>query len=240
MKQKELQMIQVRKSEERGLANHGWLKSRHTFSFADYYDPSYMGFGALRVINEDRIDGGTGFGTHGHRDMEIISYVIEGALEHKDSMGNATVIKPGEVQRLSAGSGIRHSEHNHLAKATTHFLQIWIMPEKNGIEPGYGQKNFANDFACGDLILVASKSGKNGSITINQDADMYVCKAAAAGEKKLKTFAHRHLWVQVVRGNVTVEGTKLTTGDGAGIQKVESLSLQWEANSEFILFDLPA
>ena len=232
-------MIQVRKSADRGNANHGWLNSMHTFSFADYHDEAHMGFGPLRVINEDRIEGGTGFGTHGHRDMEIISYVIDGALQHKDSMGNETVILPGEVQRLSAGTGIRHSEYNELKDKTTHFLQIWIMPEKNGIEPGYGQKSFANDFGCSDLILVASKSGKNGSITMNQDVDMYVAKAQDAGEKHLKTYAHRKLWVQVIKGDVEVEGTKLNSGDGAGISKVEMLNVKWSKDAEFILFDMP-
>lgn len=232
-------MIQVRRSNERGDANHGWLKSKHTFSFADYYDPNHMGFGALRVINEDRIDGGTGFGTHGHRDMEIISYVIDGALEHKDSMGTDTVIKPGEVQRMSAGTGIRHSEQNHLKDKTTHFLQIWIMPEKNGIAPGYDQKSFTNDFSCSDLILVGSKNGRNGSVSINQDVDMYAAKAQDAGEKTIKTFIHRNLWVQVIKGDVTVDTTELKTGDGAGVTGVESLNLKWTKGSEFILFDLP-
>ncbi len=232
-------MIQIRKSADRGNASHGWLNSQHTFSFADYHDEKHMGFGPLRVINEDRIEGGTGFGTHGHRDMEIISYVIEGALQHKDSMGNETVILPGEVQRLSAGTGIRHSEYNELKDKTTHFLQIWIMPEKIGIEPSYGQKSFASDFGCSDLILVASKSGKNGSITMNQDVDMYVAKAQDAGEKHLKTYVHRKLWVQVIKGDVEVEGTKLSTGDGAGISKVETLNVKWSKGAEFILFDMP-
>ncbi|CAN5623973.1 pirin family protein [soil metagenome] len=235
-------MIQVRKSADRGLAKHGWLNSQHTFSFADYHDENHMGFGPLRVINEDRIEGGTGFGTHAHRDMEIISYVIEGALQHKDSMGNETIIKPGEVQRLSAGTGIRHSEQNELKDKTTHFLQIWIMPEKTGITPGYGQKSFASDFVNeagrSELILVASKSGKNGSITINQDVDMYVAKAPDAGEKHLKTSAHRRLWVQVIRGGVTVESTKLLAGDGAAISEVETLNVKWEQDSEFIVFDM--
>lgn len=232
-------MVHIRRSEERGDANHGWLKSKHTFSFADYYDEKYMGFGPLRVINEDRIEGGTGFGTHGHRDMEIISYVIDGALQHKDSMGNTTVIKPGEVQRMSAGTGVRHSEYNDLQDKVTHFLQIWIMPDKAGIEPGYGQKSFENDFGCSDLILVASKLGRNGSITLNQDVDMYVAKAQDAGEKILKTYPHRHLWVQVIKGDVQVEGETLRDGDGAGIEKVESLRLKWSKGSEFILFDMP-
>ncbi len=232
-------MITVRKSQDRGPANHGWLKSQHTFSFGDYYDPNHMGYGVLRVINEDRIEGGTGFGTHGHRDMEIISYVIEGALEHKDSMGSDAVILPGEVQRMSAGTGVRHSEQNHLKDKETHFLQIWIIPEKEGIEPSYGQKSFANDFGCSDMILVASRSGKNGSVTINQDVDMYACQAQDAGEKTLKTFNHRHAWVQVIKGEVKVEGETLTNGDGAGIEKVEAIKLSWSKGSEFLVFDLP-
>ena len=232
-------MIKVRRSIDRGDANHGWLKSKHTFSFADYHDPKHMGFGALRVINEDRIDGGSGFGTHGHRDMEIISYVIDGALEHKDSMGTDTVIRPGEVQRMSAGTGIRHSEHNHLKDQTTHFLQIWIMPEKNGIAPDYDQKSFAQDFSSSDLILVGSKNGRNGSVKIHQDVDMYAAKAQQSGSKMIKTFTHRYLWVQVIRGTVTVESTELNAGDGAGITDTESLSLKWTPVSEFILFDLP-
>jgi hypothetical protein len=232
-------MIHVRKSEDRGLADHGWLKSRHTFSFAEYYDQAHMGFGPLRVINEDRIEGGTGFGAHSHRDMEIISYVIEGALQHKDSMGNATVIRPGEVQRMSAGTGVRHSEYNDLKDQTTHFLQIWIMPEKTGIEPGYEQKSFANDFGCSDMILVASKSGRDGSISLHQDVDMYVAQAQESGEKHLKTYVHRHLWLQVIKGEVQVEGETLRDGDGAGIEKVEFLRIQWSKGSEFILFDLP-
>jgi redox-sensitive bicupin YhaK (pirin superfamily) len=232
-------MIQVRKSNDRGLADHGWLKSRHTFSFADYYDERHMGFGALRVINEDRIAGGTGFDTHSHKDMEIISYVIEGELEHKDSMGNQTIIRRGEVQRLSAGTGIRHSEHNHLPNGTTHFLQIWILPENKGIEPGYGQKSFSNDFGCSDLILVASKLGRNGSVSLNQDADMYVCQAQGSGEKTMKTYPHRHLWVQVIKGQVKVDGVALETGDGAGIKDVETVKLEWTTGTEFIFFDLP-
>jgi redox-sensitive bicupin YhaK (pirin superfamily) len=232
-------MLHVRRSVDRGNANHGWLNSRHTFSFAEYHDENYMGFGPLRVINEDRIDGGTGFGTHGHQDMEIISYVIEGALQHKDSMGNTTIIRPGEVQRLSAGTGIRHSEYNDLKDSVTHFLQIWIMPEKTGIEPSYDQKSFENDFGCSDMILVATKSGRDGSITLNQDVDMYVAKTVESGEKHLKTYVHRHLWVQVIKGEVQVEEEMLKDGDGVGIEKVESLRLKWSKGSEFILFDMP-
>jgi redox-sensitive bicupin YhaK (pirin superfamily) len=232
-------MIKVRRSNERGLANHGWLNSNHTFSFADYYDEKFMGFGPLRVINEDRIEGGTGFGTHSHKDMEIISYVIEGALEHKDSMGNETIIKPGEVQRLSAGSGIRHSEQNHLKDKTTHFLQIWITPEKTGIDPSYGQKSFENQFGCSDLVMVASQNGKNETVSLNQDVDMYVCKSQDYGEKHFKTYSHRHIWIQVIKGEVQVEGETLSDGDGAGIEGLEMLNIKWKEGTEFILFDLP-
>ena len=233
-----IRMIQLRKSAERGDANHGWLKSKHTFSFADYYDEKQMGFGPLRVINEDRIDGGTGFGTHGHRDMEIISYVIDGALQHQDSLGNKSIIKPGEVQRMSAGTGVRHSEHNDLKDQVTHFLQIWIVPEHEGITPSYGQKSFENEFSGNDMVLVASKDGREGSIAMNQDVDMYVTKSQIPGAKTLTTSKHRRLWVQVIRGDVTVGGTKLSTGDGAGISDVEQLQLEWSKQSEFILFDM--
>lgn len=232
-------MITLRKANERGNAEHGWLHSNHTFSFAGYYDPKHMGYSALRVINEDRIDGGTGFDTHGHRDMEIISYVIDGALEHRDSMGTKAVIMPGEVQRMSAGTGVRHSEYNHLQDKQTHFLQIWILPEKAGVEPGYAQKSFANDFGCSDMVLVASKNGRNGSITINQDVDMYVVKAQDMGEKIFKTHPHRHTWVQVIKGDVKVEGATLTNGDGAAIDNVDVMKLEWSKGSEFIVFDLP-
>jgi redox-sensitive bicupin YhaK (pirin superfamily) len=231
-------MIQVRKSNERGHANHGWLEAKHSFSFADYYDPKHMGYGPLRVINEDRVTAGQGFPTHGHRDMEIITYVIKGSLMHKDSMGNSAVIMPGEVQRMSAGTGVRHSEFSD-RETDTHLLQIWIMPEKMGIEPSYEQKSFADSFGCSDLILVASHSGKNGSLSMNQDVDMYVAKAQDAGEKTLKTFKHRHLWVQVVAGEVLADGTALAAGDGAAIEDVEALRLQWHKGAEFLVFDMP-
>jgi redox-sensitive bicupin YhaK (pirin superfamily) len=233
-------MIHLRKSTDRGDANHGWLKSRHTFSFAEYQDSRFMGFGPLRVINEDRIEGGTGFGTHGHRDMEIISYVVEGALRHQDSMGNQTLIQPGEVQRMSAGTGVRHSEYNERPDRVTHFLQIWILPEREGLAPSYGQKSFADDFADGGLVLVASKSGKQNSITLNRDVDIYIAKTPRAGERTLRTTVDGRLWVQVIRGEVLVEGTMLTAGDGAGIEQVEALRLQWPPDAEFIVFDMPA
>lgn len=232
-------MIQIRKSHDRGDANHGWLKSQHTFSFADYYEPKHMGFSVLRVINEDRIEGGTGFGTHGHRDMEIISYVVEGALEHKDSMGNQTIIKPGEVQRMSAGTGIQHSEYNHIKEKTSHFLQIWVLPEKMGIAPSYEQKSFESDFSSNELILVCSRNGRDGSLSINQDVDMYVAKSKIEGEKTLKTSPTRHYWLQVISGDVMANESILAPGDGAGITGLEELKIKWSKNSEFILFDLP-
>lgn len=232
-------MIKIRKSQERGLASHGWLNSSHTFSFADYYDPNYMGFGPLRVINEDRIQAATGFGTHGHQNMEIISYVIEGALEHKDSMGSDTIIVPGEVQRMSAGTGVRHSEYNHLKDQTTHFLQIWIMPELNNIQPGYAQKSFENDFQTNDLILVASKNGELGSLSINQDVNMYAAKSLIAGKKKLNISKNRKVWIQVIKGEVKVEASTLSVGDGAAIWDQNELDISWPKESEFIVFDLP-
>ncbi len=232
-------MIQVRRANERGDANHGWLKSKHTFSFADYFDENHMGFSALRVINEDRIDGGTGFGTHPHRDMEIISYVIEGALEHKDSMGSNVVIRPGEVQRMSAGTGVRHSEHNHLKDQTTHFLQIWIVPEKKNIEPSYDQKNFTKELESGQLILVASRDGRANSVSVNQDVEIYAARSSGAGEGKLGALKGRKLWVQVIRGELKFEGEVLQAGDGAGILEVESLQIRWPSGAEFLVFNLP-
>jgi len=232
-------MITIRRSNQRGDANHGWLKSKHTFSFADYYDPKAMGHSVLRVINEDQIDGGTGFSTHGHRDMEIISYVIEGALEHRDSMGTNAVILPGEVQRMSAGTGVRHSEMNHLKDKKTHFMQIWILPEKTGIEPSYEQKSFEMDFKQNDLILVASKNSKNGSISLNQDVDLYALKTNQSGEKVLITHNERHTWIQVIKGEVQVFNETLKAGDGAAIDNVEKFKISWSTNSEFLVFDLP-
>jgi redox-sensitive bicupin YhaK (pirin superfamily) len=232
-------MIKLRKSKDRGLAEHGWLKSRHTFSFADFYDPAQMGFSVLRVINEDQIEGGTGFGTHGHRDMEIISYVIEGALEHKDSMGTQAIIKPGELQRMSAGTGVRHSEHNHAMDKKTHFLQIWIMPDQQGVTPSYDQKSFEKELSSNNLVLVGSKSGRNGSVTIHQDVDMYACKSTADGQHNFKSKSNRNFWLQVIEGSVQLDTETLYPGDGASVESVDSFSLKWSKNSEFLLFDLP-
>ncbi len=232
-------MIKVRKNEERGKADHGWLKAKHTFSFGDYYDPNHMGVSALRVINEDRIAGGAGFPTHAHRDMEIITYIVDGVLEHKDSMGNTATISPGEVQRMSAGTGVRHSEYNHLTDKKTHLLQIWFLPDKTNYQPSYEQKNFAPQLASGALILVASNTGRDGSVAMNQDVDMYVVKSDKAGERILNTDETRYYWVQVISGVVKANDQALGPGDAANVTLVTRLHLQWQAGSEFILFDLP-
>ena len=232
-------MLTLRKSEDRGLANHGWLKSRHTFSFADYRDPRHMNFGPLRVINEDQIDGGTGFGQHPHRDMEIISYVMEGALEHQDSMGNKTVILPGEIQRLSAGTGIVHSEVNQSKDRKTHFLQIWVVPETQGTKPSYGQKSFTDAIAKDNLVLVLSKSGREGSITINQDADIYLAKLKTGEVLSFAPRVGRGIWLQIIKGELKILGSDLKTGDGAAITEESQLEITANSEVEFLLFDLP-
>jgi hypothetical protein len=231
-------MQQLRKSEERGLANHGWLKSRHSFSFAEYYDPKHMGFRSLRVINEDRIEGGTGFGRHPHRDMEIISYVIQGALEHKDSMGNETVIRPGEVQRMSAGTGVAHSEYNHDANEEAHFFQIWIQPNRTGNKPGYGQKSFEKELKTQKMVLVISQDARDGSIGIQQDADMYISRLKANDQVDFRLRAGRGAWIQVVRGQLSVNDKEIASGDALSFEKEELLNFKALADSEFLLFDL--
>ncbi len=231
-------MIQIRKANERGNADHGWLKSRHTFSFADYYDPKHMGFRKLRVINEDRIEGGSGFGKHGHRDMEIISYVVGGSLKHKDSMGNEAIIVPGEVQRLTAGTGITHSEHNNLPDQETHFFQIWIEPKKTGVTPGYGQKSFEEDLSTKNLVLVISEDGRNGSIKINQDADMYISRLEKNSTLTFKMRPGRAAWVQVVYGNLEINGGKNLAGDAISFENTGALNFLAAEKSEFILFDM--
>jgi quercetin 2,3-dioxygenase len=231
-------MLQLRKSEERGYANHGWLKSRHTFSFADYYDPKQMGFRSLRVINEDRIDGGTGFGAHPHRDMEIISYVIEGGLLHKDSMGTEAVIKPGEVQRMTAGTGVVHSEYNALPDKETHFFQIWIMPKSRGGNPGYGQKSFEKDLNSKKLVLVVSEDAREGSIGIKQDADLYISRLKKDEDLEFKLRPQRGAWVQVVKGRLSVNGKEIVTGDAVSFESEELLNIKSLDQSEFLLFDL--
>src|SRR5512139_675908 len=208
-------MITLRKSEDRGYADHGWLKSRHSFSFAEYHDPAHMGFGNLRVINEDRIAPGTGFGTHGHRDMEIVSYVLEGALAHKDNMGNGASITPGEVQRMSAGTGVLHSEFNHAADRETHFLQIWILPSERGIRPGYEQKRFTDDDKRGRLRLVAAPDGRDGAVTLHADASIHAGLFDGDEAATLPLRAGRLGYVYVARGEVEVNGHHLGVGDAA-------------------------
>jgi quercetin 2,3-dioxygenase len=231
-------MITLRKSAERGHADHGWLNSHHSFSFADYYDPAHMGFGNLRVINEDRIAPGTGFGTHGHRDMEIISYVLEGELAHKDSIGNGEAIRPGEVQRMSAGRGILHSEYNHAPAATTHFLQIWILPDERGIDPGYEQKMFPDEDKRGRLRLVASPDAREGSVKLNADAAMYVGLFDGEERAELALDPKRLAYVHVARGEVQVSGQRLAAGDAAKLTAENRLVLEQGQGAEVIVFDL--
>ena len=231
-------MFNIRKSNDRGNANHGWLKSRHTFSFANYYDPKFMGFRTLRVINEDRISGGTGFGKHPHNDMEIISYVVSGALQHQDTMGNKTVIKPGEVQRLSAGTGMMHSEMNDQPLAETHFFQIWIQPNRVGDAPSYGQKSFAKELAEKRLVLTLSNDGRDGSIAIQQDADMYIARLDAEGEVEFKLRPKRGAWIQVVAGKFSIDGSEISAGDGLAVEEPGLLHFKAVEKGEFILFDL--
>ena len=231
-------MIEIRRSDERGHAEHGWLDSRHTFSFADYYDPDRMGFGPLRVINEDRVQPGQGFGTHGHRDMEIVSYVLEGALEHKDSMGNGSVLRPGFVQRMSAGTGVRHSEFNHSQSDLVHFLQIWIIPDKAGLEPGYEEKQFPDTEKQGALRLIASRDGRDGSVVVHQDVDLYASLLAKGDELEHAARPSRKTWIQVVRGDVDVNGETLHGGDGAAIVDEKRLSIRSESPAEILLFDM--
>lgn len=231
-------MFTIRRSNERGFADHGWLKSLHSFSFADYYDPKHMGFKSLRVINEDRIAGGTGFGAHPHRDMEIISYVVRGALEHKDSMGNVTLIKPGEVQRMSAGTGVVHSEYNASPDEENYFFQIWIMPNQLGKNPGYGQKSFEDKINSEKLVLVVSQDGREGSITISQDADMYVSRLKAKDKVEFTLKAGRGVWVQIVKGKISIGDEELSSGDALSTNDPQLLSFQAMEDSEFIFFDL--
>ncbi|MGO4761096.1 MULTISPECIES: pirin family protein [Cupriavidus] len=232
-------MIEIRKSDERGYADHGWLKSYHSFSFADYYDPRHVQFGPLRVINEDRVAPGMGFGTHGHRDMEIISYVLDGELAHKDSIGNGSVIRPGDVQRMSAGTGVRHSEYNHAAHDTTHFLQIWIIPAENGIEPGYEERNFPAEEKRGKLRLVVSPDGAEGSVVIHQDARLYAGLFDGDEAATLAIAPGRRAYVHVARGAISVNGQVLGAGDAAKLEAVEAITLAQGSGAEVLVFDLP-
>ena len=233
-------MMTLRRSQERGFADHGWLKSFHSFSFAGYYDPRHMGFGNLRVINEDRIAPGTGFGAHGHRDMEIISYVLEGGLSHKDSMGNEQTIVPGEVQRMSAGSGVVHSEHNHAEGQTTHFLQIWVLPARAGIQPGYEQKAFPEAEKRGRLRLVASPDGAEGSVSMNADARLFAGLFDGAESFDMALPAGRKTYVHLVRGKLAVNGQRLTGGDAALLENESALRLDAGEQAEVLVFDLEA
>jgi len=231
--------IVVRPSEHRGPADFGWLKSRHSFSFGSYYDPAQMGFRSLRVINEDRVAPGTGFDTHGHRDMEIISYVLDGAIEHKDSMGNGEVLRAGEVQAMSAGTGILHSEFNPSGDDPVHFLQIWLMPDRSGHTPRYAQRAFDRAAKLNRLALVVSPDGADGSVEIHQDARLYASILEAGKTAELTLRAGRHAWVQVARGSVEVDDTVLKEGDGAAVSQAAALKLKGLADeSEVLVFDL--
>jgi len=232
-------MIEIRHSNERGHANYGWLDSYHSFSFADYRDPAHMGFGPLRVINEDRIEPGTGFGTHGHRDMEIVTYVLEGALAHKDSIGNGSTMRRGDVQRMSAGRGVMHSEFNHEKDARTHFLQIWIEPNLRGIEPGYEQKHFDAVEKRGRLRLIVSPDGRDGSVCIHQDAHLYAALLNGRERAGRQLGAGRRAYVHVVRGSMTVNGTSLAAGDALKVTDTARILLEEGADAEALLFDLP-
>ncbi len=231
-------MIEIRKSNERGYADHGWLKSFHSFSFADYHDPKHMGFGSLRVINEDRIAAGRGFGTHGHRDMEIISYVLDGALAHKDSIGNGSTIRPGDVQRMSAGTGVRHSEANDSTSGTTHFLQIWIEPSARAIPPSYQERHFDDASKRGKLRLVASHDARDGSVKIHADASMYAGLFSGDESATLAIKNGRRVYVHVARGSVNVNGVNYATGDAVKLTDVGQIVIDGGVDAEVLVFDL--
>lgn len=231
-------MITLRPSHNRGIANFGWLNSHHTFSFGQYYDPNHMGFATLRVINEDRVQPGRGFGTHGHRDMEIISYVLEGELEHKDNIGNGSVIRPGDVQRMSAGSGILHSEYNPSSDHPVHFLQIWILPDRKGLKPSYEQKNFTPEQKQGQLRLVGSQDGRDGSVVIHQDVDLYASTLAAGEQISHELAPERSAWFQVTQGAVQLNDQILQAGDGAAVSQEPLLTIRAQEDAEMLLFDM--
>ncbi len=232
-------MIDIIRSETRGGADHGWLRAKHTFSFADYHDPARVQFGPLRVINEDRIAPGTGFDTHPHRDMEIVTYIIDGAIEHKDSMGNGTVITAGEVQRMTAGTGVLHSEFNHSRDRELHLLQIWIFPEQNNLEPGYEQVRYSRDEKLNRLRLIGSRDGRDGSITIHQDVSLYASVLEAGKNLSLDIEHGRRAFVQVISGDLDINGEALGSGDGAQIEGENTIAIAATADAEFLLFDLP-
>lgn len=230
--------MKIRRSSERGHANHGWLDSHHTFSFADYYDPNHMHFRALRVINEDRVAPGGGFPRHGHRDMEIVTYVLDGALEHKDSMGNGSVIRPGDVQRMSAGTGVQHSEYNASKEAPVHFLQIWIVPDRAGHAPGYEQRSFSREERAGKLRVVASSDGREGSVKLNQDAEIHAALLEPGASTEHALADGRHAWVHVAKGAIKVGGEPLRAGDAAAIDDAGKIAIEATEASEVLLFDL--
>jgi redox-sensitive bicupin YhaK (pirin superfamily) len=232
-------MLQVRKSHERGAANFGWLQSNHSFSFGSYYDPDHMGFGPLRVINEDRVESGAGFGTHGHRNMEIISYVLSGALEHKDSMGNGSVLRYGDVQRMSAGTGVLHSEYNPSDSERVHFLQIWIEPNVQDIAPSYEEKHFDRESKIGRLRLIASPDGRDGSVSVHQDARIYAALLDGDDKARHELASGRAAYVHVIRGKVTANGVALNTGDALKVSEESVVTLSQAADAEILLFDLP-
>jgi redox-sensitive bicupin YhaK (pirin superfamily) len=231
-------MIAVRPAAERGHADHGWLDTRHTFSFASYHDPRHMGFRSLRVINEDRVKPGEGFGTHAHRDMEILTWVLEGALEHKDSMGNGSVIRPGDLQRMSAGTGVTHSEFNPSREEPVHFLQIWLLPRERGLPPGYEQKGFPEEERRGRLRLVAAGAGRDGAVTIHQDADLWTALLEPGKSVRHALAPGRYAWVHVARGAVSLNGSTLGAGDGAAVSGEDALEIAGAADAEVLLFDL--
>jgi quercetin 2,3-dioxygenase len=241
-------MITIRPQDQRGVADFGWLDSKHSFSFGNYYDPKQMGFASLRVINEDKVMPGKGFGTHGHQDMEIISYVLEGELEHKDSMGNGSIIRPGDVQRMSAGTGVRHSEFNASDTNLVHFLQIWILPDSTGLEPSYEEKNFSSEIKQGELTLVGSRNGRDNSVTIHQDVNLYLGSLTKSDRLTYQIPEQRAVWLQVAKGGVKLNEILLQAGDGAAITEETVIAIvaentknsSQEPNSEFLLFDMAA
>jgi len=234
----QVKTLQIRKSNDRGHVKIGWLDSHHTFSFGNYYDPNHMGFRALRVINDDRVTPGAGFGTHGHRDMEIITYVLEGALEHKDSLGTGAVIYPGDAQRMSAGTGIMHSEFNHSQTEPVHFLQIWIVPDTQGLPPSYEQRSIPLEEKRGKLRLIAAKDGREGAVTVHQDIELYVSVLEAGDRVSYDLKPNRHAWLHVARGTATLNGHSLAEGDAASLSGEERLEISSDVGGEILLFDL--
>jgi redox-sensitive bicupin YhaK (pirin superfamily) len=232
-------MVTIRRSNERGSAKFSWLDSRHTFSFGDYYDPKHMGFSELRVINEDRVASGAGFPTHSHRDMEIITYVLEGALAHKDSTGTSSVIRVGDVQRMSAGTGISHSEYNASKTAPVHFLQIWIIPNEMGLKPAYEQRSVDLKKNSGKWVLVAAPDARDGAVKLHQDAELYLAAVSKGQELSYRLKPGRQAWLQVTRGAATLNGTSLAAGDGAAVSKQDLLQIESSDDTEILLFDLP-